>query len=693
MHFTKFLIFLVVFLVIVSKYSASIAQDAPCKILVNPSSGPPPLEVELRVSISDEIPQPWSLGVWNFGDGNQQPAFLPIIRHSYNDEGTYHPTYRFSDGLGSEHECNAEVRIFRQKELNLKLNADPPEGFAPLRITISVNATNGTEPITFSYQFGDGSAPISSSNSTITHTFLETGNYTISVEAQDNEGTRGANALTIKVSPASKAPQEVSRVLDQAVSALMAEDLTISSILQIIDSASRQLDRLLTQAANVKDEVKQQIATSARRGLKTILERQVERLAQLIQKPENVTLSSVKSLAQSSGKLSQTMIDHNIPLTIDIVNEAGVVEGQLLLAGIDDIAREKGVSLGEIKELAQHPETTQEFFKNHPVFLKTVIKETGIPVVALHRIPSNKIKNKLDSLGLSSELTNKIESSLEESLDAGKGLFIDEKGTIKSASQLVGENMGLEPKKLSVDPITGIINAQLDNHKGLVMGLIDVNIMTPLVPVGVLNLPDDTKINVSNNFAMHIAPSPYDPIQLAAEFASLGLNANFTRDGRIVVHDNNGKSYSTFVGWHTIKENNFSTGLVSFDIPQPDITSQAFSILVRYADGTVQSLPPAFVAFESLIELLEEFFPGQYSIDRDTGLIDLRAADAGLWRPDYSFTPIEDFSKDELDWYQQNKIKDGLAFKIQDQNEDGWNDVIFYSSSPAGKQTLFFVPN
>jgi hypothetical protein len=144
-------------------------------------------------------------------------------------------------------------------------------------------------------------------------------------------------------------------------------------------------------------------------------------------------------------------------------------------------------------------------------------------------------------------------------------------------------------------------------------------------------------------------------------------------------------------GWNVLSEGGTRRGTASFEVSNADPSSEAFSVLVRYSDGTTQSLPPSLAALDALTNYLDSIIPGMYTIESETGLLDLSAAGAGTWRPDYQFIPVDNFSDSEIEWYNTNKDSSGVAFNITDLNGDSLLDIVFYTGNPAGKQNIYFV--
>ena len=59
----------------------------------------------------------------------------------------------------------------------------------PITFTASFLPANATQPVTYTWTFGDGSAPIVSTHATMSHTFANTGNYTVVLTTTNGYGS------------------------------------------------------------------------------------------------------------------------------------------------------------------------------------------------------------------------------------------------------------------------------------------------------------------------------------------------------------------------------------------------------------------------------------------------------------------------------------------------------------------------
>ena len=137
--------------------------------------------VPLNVSFADQStgsPTSWN---WNFGDGNTSTDKNPV--HTFNKSGLYSVTLSVSNANGSNALTKSSY-IAVSNSLVAAFSAYPTSGSAPL----SVNFTDNTigSPISWKWNFGDGNT---SNETNPVHVFNKTGEYTISITADNNESS------------------------------------------------------------------------------------------------------------------------------------------------------------------------------------------------------------------------------------------------------------------------------------------------------------------------------------------------------------------------------------------------------------------------------------------------------------------------------------------------------------------------
>ena len=81
--------------------------------------------------------------------------------------------------------------------LDAEINASPKSGWAPLTVNFAGSASGGTEPYSYSWDFGDGA---SSSEQIPSHTYSQAGDYTVTLTVTDRENNQDDDSLIINAS-------------------------------------------------------------------------------------------------------------------------------------------------------------------------------------------------------------------------------------------------------------------------------------------------------------------------------------------------------------------------------------------------------------------------------------------------------------------------------------------------------------
>ena len=174
----------------------------------NVSRGVAPLVVAFTSSVTGGA-APYSLG-WVFGDGGTSGDANPV--HTYAAAGRYVAQLVVRDGQGTLRTANLTVEIL--PALDARPWADVPEASSPLDVRFEGNASGGTGPYTYAWQFGDGAGSTEASPS---HTYAATGTYTVTLTVIDADGRSGTRTFEVAVSaPPAPAPADLAWVLPVA---------------------------------------------------------------------------------------------------------------------------------------------------------------------------------------------------------------------------------------------------------------------------------------------------------------------------------------------------------------------------------------------------------------------------------------------------------------------------------------------
>lgn len=134
---------------------------------------------------------------WNFGDGAVANGMTAT--HSFSQEGTYNVTFAVSNGNGRAMDSRTCVVTVEDPCEDAVITSMTASNMAPdTRSNVSFSANvSGSAPMSYSWDFGDGSTSTSSNPS---HTFSEAGTYTVTLEVTNCGGTV-RRTMTIVVVP------------------------------------------------------------------------------------------------------------------------------------------------------------------------------------------------------------------------------------------------------------------------------------------------------------------------------------------------------------------------------------------------------------------------------------------------------------------------------------------------------------
>lgn len=138
---------------------------------------------------------------WDFGDGKGGGG--SVTSHKYTKTGDFNVTLTVTDDSGQKGVTSNTVTIGDGSQGGLAADytfspTDPVSGTA-----VSFNAspsTSSSDPIVqYSWDFGDGTATVNTSNKIVNHTFGVTGTYTVTLTVKDSKGRTQTTSQTVSV--------------------------------------------------------------------------------------------------------------------------------------------------------------------------------------------------------------------------------------------------------------------------------------------------------------------------------------------------------------------------------------------------------------------------------------------------------------------------------------------------------------
>jgi PKD repeat protein len=167
--------------------------------------------VVLDGSGSHDVDGPIAGYSWDFGDGTPVGSGVEVT-HDYSDHGVYTVTLTVTDDFGEMDTDTCTVTVLD----------NPPVADAGDDMTLLVDETGAFDGsgsydvdgaiVSYSWDFGDGSA--AASGVTATHPYAVAGTYTVTLTVTDDDGSTGTDTLTVTVLTPSEATEDLIDVVD-----------------------------------------------------------------------------------------------------------------------------------------------------------------------------------------------------------------------------------------------------------------------------------------------------------------------------------------------------------------------------------------------------------------------------------------------------------------------------------------------
>ncbi len=620
----------------------------------------------------------------HFGDNTPAvTGFLQQVRHIYALPGDYEVTVDVVDRNGNSGQGVVSVTV-EPKALNYLAEAAPERGIAPLTVTFSIIRARGVEPYTIVLDPGDESPPVQSSEPFFVHTYTAPGTYEASVEVTDAQGTAGQASLIIEVVTETGVADRVEALSDRELPEIdTLEELDAFMPAVALEFTAVGEDVLGLPAS---DPLK---ASAADASLETA-ERLFDRLVPVVSPILTVetTEAEVKGLVVSAGDISRSLVKSEIALTPGMVKNTRNLSELALGSVLDDILVPAGVDRETVAGLVNDPDKAKTFLKEfgNRKILARLLDAVGIRVEILSEVTREEVAAILAGKGLPASILDTVRGALPDVANMGSAILENESGGKLTLLDFFSASL---PGTAEVDPLAGTVINRSPEGELFVQAVTRVWIVPDHIPEGVFTLPDGSMLAVKDNIAINLSPAPLDVASLVTAIKEGGYTPYFLEDGRLVLTGQAPGEQLVFNMGRGLSElNRFLAGAVSFSVPVSDPASEAFNVLISYEEGESQSAVPMIMAKDRLLSILEELVPGLYSLDLETGILDLTPSGNPRFKADILF---ENLPAVDLEAIQNagGLVIGDAGFELSDYNGDGVTDVRFNTSDPLGRQILY----
>jgi PKD repeat protein len=171
------------------------------EIIPSDTEGIAPATFEFEANVTGGT-EPYTYS-WDFGDGSVEiDVDDETMEHTFDIAGTYNVDLTVIDSTGRNVSDSISITVEEPPPLTaVEIIPSDTEGIAPATFEFEANVTGGTEPYTYSWDFGDGSVEIDVDDETMEHTFDIAGTYNVDLTVIDSTGQSASDSILITVEP------------------------------------------------------------------------------------------------------------------------------------------------------------------------------------------------------------------------------------------------------------------------------------------------------------------------------------------------------------------------------------------------------------------------------------------------------------------------------------------------------------
>jgi PKD repeat protein len=170
------------------------------EISTEDAEGIAPATFEFEADVTGGM-EPYTIR-WDFGDGITDEENDDGVEHTFDIAGTYRVSVLVTDSTGRTASDSILITVEPPPPLTaVEIIPSDTEGIAPATFEFEANVTGGTEPYTYSWDFGDGSVEIDVDDETMEHTFDIAGTYNVDLTVIDSTGQSASDSILITVEP------------------------------------------------------------------------------------------------------------------------------------------------------------------------------------------------------------------------------------------------------------------------------------------------------------------------------------------------------------------------------------------------------------------------------------------------------------------------------------------------------------